>query len=224
MAKYKAISKSRKNKSGRKSPAAKMAEVRARKNKNIYSSKTKKKTKVKPKKKTVKKIEFKAKPLNARTPIILPETELTRKGMTLRKLMRNTPRLFVNNARYVNLIDYKFTKTKTGMPAHVATMITVDPNQPGRKIQRKVHVLGLDRGKEGQPLVNKPVNKHRKVMVQCSCQAYVFYGAEYANALHGAARIIYGNGQPPDFTNPSYVPHLCKHAFSFSKFLVLKDK
>jgi hypothetical protein len=218
------VSKSRKNSSGRKSLAAKQAEDRAKKARNLYK-KGKKVKKSKPKKKKINTgLSWKPQPLNAHAPFMLPETELTRKGLTLRKLMQTTPRLFVNNSNWVDILDLKKTATKSKMPAIAATLLTNDPNQAGyTKIRRKCHIVGLDKNKEGKPDQAKPVNKHRKVMCQCSCEAYVFYGAEYANALHGAARIIYGSGAPPNFTNPSMVPHLCKHLYRLAREIIGKD-
>jgi hypothetical protein len=206
--------KSRKNTSGRKSEAKKQAEARTKKAKDLYKKGSKKKVATKSNKTKKKKIQtglpWKPKPLNAHAPFMLPETMLTRKGMTLRKLMQNTPKLFANNGKYVDIIGINKTLTRSKMPAIVATMLTRDPNQPGHtKIPRKVYVIGLDKDKEGKPDSNKPINRHRRVMVQCPCEGYIFYGAEYSNALHGAARIIYGNGEPPLMSNPAMIPHLC---------------
>lgn len=223
---YTGVTKSKKKK--KKSDALKQKEAREKKAKDKYKKKTGKKKpevkKTKPKVNHYDGMSWKPQQLKAHAPIMLPETELTRKGLNLRTIMRNTPKLFVNNAQFVGIIDIKKAKTKTRMPAIIATLLTDDPNQLGyTKVPRKCHIIGLDKDSEGNPALKKPVNKHKRVLVQCSCQGYVYFGGEYANAVHGAARIIYGSGDPPLFTNPRMVPHGCKHLFALSKYIILKN-
>ena len=55
-----------------------------------------------------------------------------------------------------------------------------------------------------------------------NCEDFVYHGGEYACTLHGAARIIYGNGEPPTFTNPGNVPYLCKHLVGFAHYCMDK--
>ena len=229
--KFRSVKKSRKNTSGRKSKAATAgSKMRDAAKARLKGKPTKPKSVVKKKKKVTdpnlkKGFAFKLKPLEAREARVLPESYLTRKGLTLRKLLRNTPRLFINNAEYVDVISAKKVKTKTGMPAFVGTLITNDPNYPGyTKVPRTVHIIGLDKDELGRPDYAKPVNKHRKVMIQCSCESYTFYGFEYANAAHGAARIIYGNGEAPNFMNPQLAYGCCKHAYKFGLELVRNNK
>lgn len=228
--KFKSVAKSRKNTSGRRSTAkAQGSRLRAAAKARLSGkpSKPKKPTTTKKKKDPNEKrnYNFKLKPLEAREAQVLPDTYLTKKGLTLRKLMRNSAALFINNAEYVHLISMRKVKTKTGMPALVSKAITDDPIfDHNTKQERTVHIIGLDkRNEDGLPDYDKPVNKHRRVLVQCSCESYVFYGFEYANALHGAARIIYGNGEPPSFTNPGMSYGLCKHAYRVALEAVRKN-
>ena len=232
--KFRSVVKSRKNTSGRKSKAAASGAKQRKLAKDRLSGKkiksaVKKVSKPKVKDPNLKRgNQFPVKPggLEAKTARLLPDTYLTRKGLTLRKLLRNTPRLFVNNADYVDILSLKKVKSKTGLPAIVGKVITNDPNYPGyTQTVRHVHIIGMDRrDSDGKPDFDKPVNKHRKVMVQCSCESYTFHGFEYANTAHGAARIIYGNGDPPTFTNPGLLYGCCKHLYRVGLEVVRKNQ
>lgn len=228
---YSGITKSRKNTSGRKSVAARQAEERERKARTKYkTSVSAKKPKAKTQTKAVRRKErpsglpMKPLRLNPRTPIQLPETSDTRKGMNIKELMQFTPKLFVNNSKDVIMVSGKKATTRSGMPAFIAETLTRDPYRPDRyPKQRTVHFIGLDKFENGKPNTKKPLSQHRRVLVQCSCEAFTFYGFEYANALKGASRIIYGNGDAPDFTNPGYSPGLCKHAYAIAYYLLNKN-
>lgn len=142
----------------------------------------------------------------------LPDTPFTREGLSLTKLLRSTPRLFINNAVDVEHHGkIKKLKTKTGKPMLRGIMWTNDPFMPWRtRRYHETYIIGLDDNQD------KPVNKHRKVLVQCQCEAFVF-NFEYANATMGASRLIYSNGQPPAYTNPGLMPGLCKHLVALMK-------
>lgn len=150
--------------------------------------------------------KFRVVPLKANVVEQLPETPLSRKGLTLRQLLRNTPKFRKDTGKYeVVITGVKKKKTASGLPALTAKAKHPEAYMPGKTVRnREVYIIGLDDQ-------NKPVNKQRRVMVSCDCEDFVFHGGEYACALHGAARIIYGNGEPPKFTNPGNVPFLCKH-------------
>lgn len=230
--KFRSVKKSRKNTSSKKSKAASIGSKLKSAAKSRLKGKKQTSKPVKKKKKKVtdpnlkkKGFPYKLKPLTSKEARVLPDSYLTRKGLTLRKLLRNTPRLFINNAEYVDVLSAKKVKTKTGMPAIVGKLLTNDPNYEGyTKVPRQVHIIGLDKDELGKPLYDKPINKHRKVMVQCSCESYTFYGFEYANAAHGAARIIYGNGEPPSFMNPQLAYGCCKHIYKLGLELVRSNK
>lgn len=134
-----------------------------------------------------------------------PRTPKMDKGVSLAVLLRNTPRLMRENADECYITAYKKTKTKKALPVVIAKVRHKDPLRPNKEVRDyEVMFVGLD-----DP--NKPITKQKRVMVSCPCANYVFMW-EYANAEHGAARIIYGNGEPPSYTNPAHIPGLCKHA------------
>lgn len=218
---YKALPLSKKNKSRRPSKA----KVEAAKRKSKSTDMSRKKKARKPKKAKVQRpnYSYRLSGLNPKTPKQLPETELSKKGMTLRQLLRATPRLMINNAQDVELYEKKITRTRSGMPALKAVAITNDPFRPNKvKRRHNTFIIGAELDKENNP-VKKPVNRHRKIICSCSCESYVFT-FEYANAAHGASRIVYGNGEPPVVTNPSMAPGLCKHLVEAARYLIKGEK
>lgn len=219
---YKPLPVSRANTSRRPSKAKKEAE-KTRKKKPADMAMTRKARK--PKKAKIKRpnYSYRLSGLNPKTPKQLPETELSRKGMTLRKLVRATPRLMVNNALDVELVERKITRTRSGMPALKAVAVTNDPFRPN-KVRRRhnTFIIGAELDSENNP-VDKPINRHKKVICSCSCENYVFT-FEYANAAHGASRIVYGNGEPPVVTNPMLAPGLCKHLVATARFLIKSER
>lgn len=146
-----------------------------------------------------------------------PETALTRKGLSLKQLLRTTDRVRRDKGQYeVTITKFKKTKTKTSLPAMTAIARHKDPFMPNKTVKdRNVYIIGLDSQ-------TKPVTKQKRVMVSCDCEDFVYHGGEYACTLHGAARIIYGNGEPPTFTNPGNVPYLCKHLVGFAHYCMDK--
>jgi len=142
-----------------------------------------------------------------------PETDLSRRGLSLRRLLMNTPRIRKEVGQYeVTIKKFKKQKTKTGLTALTAIANHKDPFMPNKTVKdRPVYIIGLDSQ-------TQPVTKQKRVMVSCNCEDFVFHGAEYACALHGAARIIYGNGEPAHMTNPHNVPFLCKHLVGFAHY------
>lgn len=144
-----------------------------------------------------------------------PESPLTKKGMSIKGLLRNTPALMHHNAEDVRILSMKKTQTKSGLRAIKAKVIHQDPWRPDRtKKVRDVYIIGLS-----DP--DKPISKQRKVLVSCNCENFVFTW-EYANAVHGCSRVIYGNGEPPTYTNPQLVPALCKHVTAVAKQIIAK--
>lgn len=219
--KYKPIPVSKGNTSRK--PSKAKAEAEKRKKAKPKPTMPKKASKPKKATRAKKPYSFRLSALNPRTPKQLPETELTKKGMTLRKLIRGTPRLMVNNSIDVEMVEFKRTKTKSGMPAIKAVAITNDPWRPNKVIRKhNTFIIGAELDKENNP-VKKPINRHKKVIVSCSCENYVFTW-EYANAVHGASRIVYGNGEPPVVTNPGLAPGMCKHLVAASLKIIKADK
>ncbi|ARW58873.1 hypothetical protein HOS33_gp233 [Erwinia phage vB_EamM_Y3] len=138
-----------------------------------------------------------------------PTTPLMLKGLSLNMLMKSTPRLMKENSTECYVSRYKMGKTKKGLPVVTANVKHKDPMRPNKTVRiHKPMIIGLD-----DPF--KPIHKQKRVMCSCPCENYVFMW-EYANTEHGAARIIYGNGEPPNFTNPGSAPGLCKHLMALA--------
>jgi hypothetical protein len=155
MAKYTPIKKSRSNTSGRPSEAKRMGE------RKVNSGK---------KPATPTKRSYRLSVPEPKTARQLPETEQTKKGVPLRKLLRGTPKLMHANARYVDILEFKKTGTKSGMPAARGICISHDPYRPSKVIRKhKTYIIGAERDKENNALADKPINKHRKVLVSCDC-------------------------------------------------------
>lgn len=149
-------------------------------------------------------------------PINLPKTDLSARGMTLKQLLRNTPKFMKYNAEECSFKKWKKTKSKVGnRPAIVAQLVHNTPFKTDRERPHEVTIIGLN------PDLALSSPKQR-VMVSCQCENYI-YMWEYANAKHGAAKIIYGNGEAPNFTNPGEVPGLCKHATAVTN-RILQEK
>lgn len=215
MAKFKSVSKSRKNTSGRKSKAVKEAEAASLR---LSSGKTTVMTSKRPgRERLARGVPYKIKPLTAMEVRQLPSTPASIRGMTLRQLIRSTPRLFINNAVDVEAAKVEMKRTRTARPVIAGRMVTYDPWRNGRI--RRVHetyIVGM--GEDDKQVVNR----HKKVLVQCSCESFVFT-FEYANATVGASRMIYCNGQPPNFTNPAFIPGMCKHLIALAKIAMEQD-
>lgn len=145
----------------------------------------------------------------------MPETYFTLQGKSLKELIRNTPRLFMNNAVDVEAHKYKSLFTKAGRRAVKGIMVTNDPWRPDKvKRYHETYIVGLDKNGE-----KKPLYKHKRVLAQCTCENYVFTW-EYANARCGAAYLIYSNGEPPVWTNPGMAVGLCKHLIALAKIVI----
>lgn len=113
---------------------------------------------------TVRGVPYRLRKFESLGPRLLPETMFTRKGQTLRQLIRNTPAYYLANAVDVDAHRYKVAATKTGKPVVRGIMVTNDPFRPFKvKRYHETYIIGLDTDQK------KPVHKHRKVLVQCTC-------------------------------------------------------
>jgi hypothetical protein len=133
----------------------------------------------------------------------LSKREITNtKGLTLAQLIQSTEQ----QRKYRGINDIvikalKKVKTKGGKPVIYGVMSSgTDPT--------KTYDAWITIMEEGQDRIPPDC----LVQVQCTCDDYL-YMWEYANAAQSAARIFYGNGEPPDDKNPKYRPGLCKHAY-----------
>ena len=212
---YKPLAKSRTNTSGRKSTAKREAEkVKERmadKKAVVHKSSRSGKERL------AKGIPYKLKRLEAMPVRMLPETAASKKGMSLRQLIRATHPFFINNAVDVEAKSVTKKRTKTNRPVAAGQMVTYDIWRKDRV--RRVHdsyIIGMDDDQD------KPIHRHTKVLVQCSCENFVFVW-EYANATVGASRLIYSNGEPPRMTNPRLAVGLCKHLVALAKIIMEKN-
>ena len=163
---YKPLPVSKKNSSGKPSKAKREAEKRKKKPKNSMNKKASKPKKIFS---TKKPYSYRLSALNPQTPKQLPETEISKKGMTLRKLLRSTPRLMMNNSVDVETLEFKRTKTRSGLPAIKAITITNDPFRRDKVIRKhKTFIIGAELDEENNP-ADKPLNRHKKVICSCDC-------------------------------------------------------
>ena len=164
------------------------------------------------------KINYKLKPFVPHEVAQPPQTPLMLKGMSLKQLMRGSdpPREWRAN-NIVHITSIKKMATPKGLPAVAAVCWHEDllrPNSVKAKRPHEVRVFGLD-----DP--NAPISKQKRVLVSCDCEDWVFVW-EYAVALRGASKVIYGNGQPPTRTNISCEPGLCKHLYAVAEQVLEK--
>lgn len=159
---YKPLTKSRKNNSGKKSQAKREAEAESFAMRN--PKKTVMKTKRKGRERLAQGIPYKEKPLQSMTVRQLPESDLIRKGMTLRQLIRATPRFFLVGAVDVEAVQVDIRKTKTNRPVIAGRMVTYFPWK-GSRIRRVHESFIVGMGED----FDQPVNRHKRVLVQCSC-------------------------------------------------------
>lgn len=212
MAKYKSMAKTPK-----KSPAAKAAAERAKGMRQVKSGKYEQGVKTVSAASKTRRMTTGEKRAIAITPFTPkqvpqpPQTPKMLKGLSLNALIKASPRLMKENAMECYVTSVKRGKTAKALPLISAKVRHKDPLRPNKTVRlHETMIIGLD-----DPY--KPITKQKRVMCSCTCENWVFMW-EYANAEHGAARIIYGNGEPPGFTNPGHAPGLCKH------LLALADK
>lgn len=145
----------------------------------------------------------------------LPETTLSIKGLTLKQLLANTPKMMKMNGEETTVKKFKRSKTKSLRPAITATCRHNDPFRPDAiPRDHETQIVGRD------PDL-KITDRKQKVLVSCDCENFV-YTWEYANAKHGASKIVYGNGDAPGFTNPGESPGLCKHLTALAYQIIQK--
>ncbi len=94
----------------------------------------------------------------------LPETHLTKKGLSLKNLVRSTPRIFINNAIDVEAHRVTKLKTKTGRPTLKGIMWTNDKWRPHKSRRyHETYLIGLDDDQ------TKPIYRHKRIIAQCDC-------------------------------------------------------
>lgn len=125
-------------------------------------------------------------------------------SMTLDQIIKSSLPLRKANARLVKVVAYKTGRDKQGLATAVAKTYTPQEYNMQRKL-----VSARDQNKYVSSI--KFLDKKLHVKVSCSCPDFVFAGWEWSLHERGAADIVYGNGEPPNEKNPSYLPGCCKH-------------
>jgi hypothetical protein len=133
--------------------------------------------------------------------------------MKLTKLIRLTPRKIAANAEDCKIYKAKVGTSKKTGATRVRALVYRIQDSGKKSPKHKVEISGKAPGKLATV----------DVLVQCDCGLQVYHGAEWVLAQKGAARIIYGNGDPPDQTNPAYRPYICHHLIKLANSIIRKD-
>jgi len=143
-----------------------------------------------------------------------PKDPRYQKGMTARAMLASRSGDTMSLGREVIIESMKRQRTGKGLPAVVAKCWHNDPLRPGAvKRVHEVMVFGRD-----DP--NKPISQ-QPIFVSCDCEDWCFRW-EYAATVHGASKILYGNGEKPFMTNPQEIPGCCKHVSPVLEHIVRK--
>ncbi len=126
--------------------------------------------------------------------------------LTIRQLLRSTFPVAKRNSAWVEFVNLRRGKNRAGQPKYLTNAYT-NARAPGQKnkppARHQCSVVALDKKK----------GWNGYVLVSCSCE-YFTYTCEYALHAHGAANIVYSNGEPPEDKNPRLTPSLCKHLYA----------
>ncbi len=142
----------------------------------------------------------------------IPEKDLLSvKGLTISQLIAATNKYWTGKtSRFDSAYDCTIKK------------LTRPSNAQGHLIVFSLIESATEVGKVYKTWFNflkaKSPSERVHVMAQCECYDYLFR-MEYANAAHSAARLFYSNGEPPDSSNPSLHPGLCKHLICLKREL-----
>lgn len=130
-------------------------------------------------------------------------------ALTMDQILKRTSRERLEKALTtvkVSRIKLKLSKA-TKLPRAMAQVYSLDVMNGQRKTNKYVTSILFMRRKT--------------VLVSCSCPDHM-YRWEYALWRKGAAELVYGNGDPPDETNPKQKNACCKHIVALWNFLVIK--
>lgn len=134
-----------------------------------------------------------------------------KKGITLRKLLKEQPPYIRNNAEGLIIKRAEKATTKKGYPA--ARFIVASASVSGKNYEITVV------GKHSELKLSE---KNQLVVVHCSCSFFWSY-CEYALTQHAASTIKYCNGQPAVVNNPDNFPLICKHLYRCLTAIVEKQ-
>lgn len=135
-----------------------------------------------------------------------------KKGLSLRKMIKESLIIDRNNSKDVHVLSTKFTVSAKGRKAVIGTCQSA-PKHAGQKSEKyKCSIIGLE---DDGPL------SEQRCMVSCPCERFT-YVFEVALMKKGAAKIKYSNGDMPHVTNPNMITGMCKHLIALSTELVKK--
>ena len=132
-----------------------------------------------------------------------PKDPRYEKGMTVRAVLGSRAGDTISFGREVIVESLNRQRTGKGLPAVIAKCWHNDPLRPGAV--KRVHVVTVF----GRDNPNKKISE-QPIFMNCDCEDWCFRW-EYAATIHGASKIMYGNGEPPFMTNPQLFPGCCKH-------------
>ena len=128
------------------------------------------------------------------------------KGLSINGLLsytiQNNP-TGVNNAKNVRVVRFTHSKDVNGLVLKTRTHEPGTNPSQDRIYEQDFFVPNHFHG----PVIDAP-----SVVVSCACRDFMFRW-EWVLNKRGSADIIYGNGRPPDTSNPNYLPGVCKHLF-----------
>ena len=138
--------------------------------------------------------------------------------LTIKQILGATPRATQLSSRDVTLskVERKVKRVSRNPILRAVTSTNVDANgRPKSKISKyQTSVEGL--------MGDGSLISQKYVKVSCSCDAFTYWGSEWALHKQGAADIVHSNGQPPDIRNPRYTPHCCKHVAALLQYVLRK--
>ena len=145
------------------------------------------------------------------SPAKLSARPLITKGLTVDKLLAKTrPQQLELSAAVVVKNTKRMWHKKSSNPCVVAETYSRKTGKDAKGFDKYVtwvEGLNTDKGKKFSETL---------VKVGCTCAFFTFF-CEYALAKHGAATVMFSNGQPPVVRNPSEKAILCKHIVKLCK-------
>lgn len=140
----------------------------------------------------------------------VPQPPQLSSHISMQQIMYATPRDVSSLAPEIVIDKFQRTKTLKGFSAIKAVAIHYDRLRPDATLRpHEVTVIGTE-----APGV--PISKQKMVYCSCDCEDWCFRW-EYAVAAHGGTRLLYGNGEAPNITNPQLAAGCCKHLYAVFK-------
>lgn len=134
--------------------------------------------------------------------------------LTLRGILKGTPRYIKNNAKTTNILRVSKIKTSDGHLL-VKARVQSDPLPGYPKNTKPKYLVTIE-----SLNADKTSKKRSSVKMSCECDFFVFYGVEYVLNSKGAAEIVFSNGKPPNIRNPGQLIFPCKHLFKLGLHVI----